>query len=193
MTDENIRIDKIKWYVYLDTNNNRVPQPICPIHHLRMRPVPPKYYDSFYRSYRDGYIGNATKLECQEGPHHIDIPRTFDQERIYVIDRIDAKIFKKMKTINLDDEAVLLVEDELKSKDGKYFINSRLVESKRGKQLVIYAGEKGKREKSQIFVEPEVKRLDFDRNDIHPDEVFAEVTAKFRDGSSHSIKKDVKK
>ena len=67
------------------------------------------------------------------------------------------------------------------------------MESKRGKQLVIYAGEKGKKEKTQIFVEPEVKRLDFDRNDLHPDEVFLEVKATYKNGTSYKITKSKKK
>ena len=156
-----------------------MPIPICPKHNLRMTPVKPY----------NGYLEDAMSLKCADGDNH-QIPRTISKEKQYVIDKIDARIFKNMKLLNLDDEAIPIAEDKTEIKSGKYFVKTRLINSKRGKQLVIYAGEKGKQEKSQIFVEPEAKRLDFDRNDIHPDEVFVEVTAKFRDGSTHSIKKN---
>jgi hypothetical protein len=117
------------------------------------------------------------------------IPRDFSDERQYVIDRIDAMVFKNMKLLNLDDEAVPIAESKAHSRDDKYFVTSRLMQSKRGLQLVVYAGEKGKPEKTQIFVEPEVRRLEFDRKNLHPNEVFLAVEAIFDDGSSHSIKK----
>lgn len=191
MDTKNIRIDGIKWFVYTDEKGIRTPQPLCPNHHIRMYPIPPLVYDSFYKRRVVGSIENSIELNCEEGPHILKIPRIFSKEKRYVIDRIDAKIFEGMKTVNLDDEAIPVAES--KDKNGKYFVTSKILETKRGPQLVIYAGETGKKTKAQIFAEPEIKRLDFDRNDLHPDEVFVEVTAKFKDGSSHSIKKDAKK
>ena len=63
------------------------------------------------------------------------------------------------------------------------------MESKRGLQLVVYAGEKGKTKKAQIIIEPEIKRLAFDQQDLNPNDVFIELKATFEDGSSHTIKK----
>ena len=188
-----IRIDGIKWWIVKSTAGNRLPIPLCPIHDLRLRPIPPIEYDPFYKKRMVGHPEDSRELECAEGLHKIGIPRKFNSEKRYIVDRIDAKVFKGMKVINLDNESVPVAESRVNSKNGKYFVKSQLMESKRGIQLVIYAGEKGKNEKTQIFVEPIVKRLDFDRKDLHPDEVFLEVTAKFNDGSSHAIKKDAKK
>jgi hypothetical protein len=58
-----------------------------------------------------------------------------------------------------------------------------------GQRLVVYAGEKGRKEKTQVFVEPDIKRLAFDQNDIHPSEVFVKLEATFRDGTQISMKK----
>jgi hypothetical protein len=38
-------------------------------------------------------------------------------------------------------------------------------------------------------VEPELKRMSFDQNDSHPNEVFTKVEATFKDGVSTTIKK----
>jgi len=182
---ETIRIDDIKWWI-TDSNAVRVPVPLCPEHHLRLQALPPRVRDR-YGAYKDGYEGNAVKLECADGPHQIDIPRKYDEEKLYVINRIDAKIFKGMKVINLDDEAVPLAKDKAVSKDGSFFITTQLMESKRGLQAVIYAGEKGSTSKTQIFIEPEVKRLAFDPKDLHPTDVFLKIEAIFSDGSKQSI------
>jgi hypothetical protein len=94
-----------------------------------------------------------------------------------------------MKFINLDDEAIPLAEYKINSKTEKYFITALLTDSKVGHRLVVYAGEKGKKEKTQIFVEPEIKRLAFDQNNLHPKEIFVALEAIFDDGSSASIYK----
>lgn len=185
MVQQIIRIDGIKWWVVTSKTGVRTPTPLCPNHDLRMRPIPPRVYIS--GTYSDGYEGNALKLKCAEGPHEVILPRTFNEEKLYVIDRIDAKIFKGMKVVDLDGELTPIAKEKLKSEDGKYFITSQLMESKRGLQLVVYAGEKGLSEKTQIFVEPKVKRVAFDQNDLNPADVFAKLEATFHDGTKHII------
>lgn len=175
-----VRIDKIKWLI-----SNDSPIPLCPKDDLRMYSIKKTPYGSYERDFRN--VG--TSLQCLDN-HIIALPRTYGDEIRYVTDRMNAKAVKNMKVINLDDEAVPIAESKSKSSNDKYFVISRLMKSKRGFQLVIYAGEKGKSEKTQIFVEPEVKRMDFDRNNLHPDEIFIEVIAKFKDGSKHSITKN---
>ncbi|MEO6761250.1 MAG: hypothetical protein ABI220_02625 [Candidatus Saccharimonadales bacterium] len=137
----------------------------------------------------EGHLEYATSLKCAEGPHELPIPRTFIEEKQYVIDRVDAKVFKGMKVLNLDDEATPIAKDKIKSKDDKYFVTSQLMESKRGLQAVIYAGQKGSPAKTQIFISPEEKRLTFDHKDLHPSDVFLKIEATFDDGSKQSITK----
>lgn len=186
MSRQIVRVDGIKWWVYENTNGARIAQPLCPYHDLRMKPIPPRIRTS--RGWTDGYDGNALKLECAEG-HTIDLKRKYNDQKSYVIDRIDAKIFKGMKVIDLDGELTPIAKEKLKSEDGEYFVTSQLMQSKRGLQLVVYAGEKGSGEKTQIFVEPKIKRLAFDQKDLSPTDVFAEVKATFVDGSSHALTK----
>jgi hypothetical protein len=184
-----IRIDSIKWWMTKLTNGGRLPVPLCPEHDLRLTAIKPRVYNSTRRGYIDGYSEDAVSLKCAEGPHEISIPRIFSDEQQYVIDRVDAKVFKGMKILNLDDEATPIAKDKIKSKDGKYFVTSQLMDSKRGLQAVIYAGEKGSPAKTQIFISPEEKRLAFDHKDLHPTDVFLKIEATFDDGSKHSIEK----
>ena len=59
---------------------------------------------------------------------------------------------------------------------------------KKGEQIVIYAGKKGAKYKSQIFIDPKHGKITFDQNDINPKDVFVKIEATFRDGSKASIK-----
>ncbi len=171
------RIDGVLWWVWQDTTNVRHVQPICPIHKLRMYPALHSYMK---------YPFQATRLKCEECADFHDLPRNYSKEEQYVVDKVDSKAFKGMKVFNIDDEAVPLAEEKLKSLDSKYFITALLTNSKTGLRLVVYAGEKGSKAKTQIFVEPEIKRLAFDQKDLHPTEVFTKLEATFSDGTKAS-------
>lgn len=176
MNDQYIVIDEIKWHV----NNIRQVQPLCPKHHLRLQ---------WLFSYGGQDYYERHELKCEECKEKFSLPRGFKREIQYVLDKIDSRIFRQAKFINLDNEAIPIAEDKKSSKDDKYFITSLLTESKTGKRLVVYAGEKGKKEKTQIFIEPEIKRLAFDQKDLHPTDIFTKLEATFSDGTTASLKK----
>lgn len=175
--DKTLRIDGLIWYLY--GTQKRFVQPICPTHKLRVYPFgQPAHYSHL-----------ATFLKCADCTELHKIPRPYDEEQRYVIDRIDAINFKKLEVINLDDESVPFAKEKISTKDDKYFITSLLTSAKSGIRLIIYAGEKGKVKKTQIFVEPNVKKLAFDPKDLHPNDVFAKVEVTFDDRSKSEIKK----
>ncbi len=174
MQEQYVTIDGVKWWII-----NRVAQPLCPIHNLRLRPAA----DSFTR------LGYASRtLKCEDCPKTYELPRDFAKELLYVIDKLDAKIFKGQKFINLDDEALPIAEDKI-SKNSKYFVTSLLTQSKVGLRLVVYAGKRGASQKTQIFVEPDIKRLAFDQKNLHPTDVFTKLEATFPDGTKASQKR----
>jgi hypothetical protein len=176
MDNQTVRVDGVIWYISKN-GNSRYIQPLCPKHHLRLK----------NHNNRADY--STDSLVCAECNDEYIFPRTISAEKQYILDKIDSKIFKQMKVLNLDDEAIPLAESKISSKDDKFFVTAILTESKVGKRLVVYAGEKGRKEKSQIFIEPEIKRLAFDQKDMHPTEVFLELTGTFDDGSSVTINK----
>lgn len=166
-------IDGIKWWIY---GSPRSIQPVCSKHNLRLYPFPSKFPAS------------AKFLLCEDCPKMYELPRTYAREKTYVLDKWDAQNFKKMKFINLDDEALPLAEG--KAKNDKYFVTAKLTKSKVGERLIVYAGEKGKKskkERTQVFVEPNIKRLAFDQTDMHPSDVFLKLEATFDDGTKHAI------
>lgn len=183
MNDQYITIDGIKWWVSTNTSGVRTPQPLCSIHDLRLRPIK----DILSTQY--DYLLNSYTLTCEDCRTPHKIPRTFQKEAQYVIDKIDSKLFKRMKFINLDDEALPIAEHKI-AKNSEYFVTSLLTKSKVGLRLVVYAGKKGANQKTQIFVEPDIKRLAFDQTNLHPTDIFTKLEATFSDGTKIIMSKD---
>ena len=178
---ELVKIDGVKWYIE-GKGTGRIPRPLCPKHDLRLRPIP--LYSEYYG--RDHELA-ARELRCYECPEPYEIRRTFNDELRFVLDKIDSRAFRAMKTINLDDEAVPLATDRIESKDSPFWLEAKLVESKTGPKVVIYAGDKRMRNKTQLFVDPQTQRLGFDQSDSHPTDVFVTVEATFKDGAKMTI------
>lgn len=177
MLKQGFIIDGIKWII-----GERPPKaiPLCPKDFIKLNPYPP---DSLF----------PRKLKCEECQKIYPLPRGYEEEQEYVLDKINSKKYKGMRFINLDDEALPIAKEKISSKDSKYFVTSLLTESKTGLRLVVYAGKKGKKKKTQIFVEPGIKRLAFDQKDLHPTEIFTKLEATFEDKTKSTLKKSAKK
>jgi len=176
--EEFITIDKIKWWVWTSENESRGTQPYCFKHNIRMYPE---------LIYGQKYPYQVNHLRCAECEKLYELPRTYDNEKQYVLDKVESKIIKGLKFINLDDEAIPIAED--KKKNSEYFVTSLLTESKLGLRLVVYAGKNGSNQKTQIFIEPGIKRLAFDQNNLHPTDIFTKLEATFQDGTKAGQKK----
>jgi len=187
--DKLIRLDGIKWFDTVDNVGQRNLTPICPQHNLRLSPV-----ILYEKTYRAGFVQDtpqsfdkSKQLRCDEGEgHFLDLPRQYGREKNYIADKIAATSFAKMPVINLDDEVIPVAQEELKNTD--YWVRAKVTESKSGTRLIVWAGSKSKKNKVQLFVEPELKRMSFDQNDDHPLEVFAKVEAIFADEVKTIIK-----
>jgi hypothetical protein len=188
VADKLIRVDGVKWWETM-AGTIRTPVPVCPEHHLRLNPVL-LYYSAYSagRTVAMAHSGNkSTQLKCEDDGRIFDLPRTFGEEKQYVLAKIDAQIFAKMPTISLDDELIPVAKKELKDTD--YWILAKVTKSKSGTRLIVWAGSKKDKNKAQLFVEPELQRMSFDQNDDHPTEVFAKVEATFKDGAKTTIEK----
>lgn len=173
MSEQLYRIDGVLW------KGEFVPEPLCPKHKLEM--------DAY--TYQDTHPNIYNHLRCEECEDDYLIPRDISAEKIYIARKLKSMRLKDVKVLNLDDEAVPIAQDKATSKNGKYFVTAILTESKVGQRLVVYAGEKGKKEKTQIFVEPDIKRIAFDQKDLNPSDVFTKLEGIFEDGTTIEIRK----
>lgn len=181
-------IDKIKWFIYPLNTGGRGVQPLCPEHHIRLRFVNRDIFDQRLRRTVPAGESKAVELECAEG-HIFKLPRMFSEEKVYVLDRIDALTFANVTYVYLDDIAVPVAVQEIKDKDSPIWVRTKVTVSKSGLRLIVWAGDKSKKSKAQLFIDPTVQRLGFDQNDDHPTEVFAKVEATFAKGVKVKIEK----
>ncbi len=185
-----VRVDGIKWWIATTTTGGRTAVPLCPQHNIRLDPQPGTYF-----SRSAGYLKKANStaktLLCEEGQHKFEINREYEKEQAFVLNKVDAKAFEKMSVLNLDDEAVPVASQELK--DTNYWVKAKVTTSKAGTRLLVWAGDKTAKNKTQLFIEPSLKRLSFDQNDDHPMEVFAKIEATFAENVTTSIAKSVEK
>lgn len=172
-----VRVDDIKWWITENDKGSRYPQPICPQHDIRLYPPISNAQNSW---------GEASKtLSCDEGPHLFQLSRVFVRQRRFVIDKVDAKVFSTKTFVTIDDEIIPVAREKLK--DSPYWVDAKVTKSKSGTRLIIWAGNRERKDKTQLFIEPELKKLSFDQNDTHPNDVFTIVEAKFLGGGSAKI------
>lgn len=166
---EAIRFDGIIWL-----KNGDYLTPICPIHRMEMD--------------RWVILGNEPNLlKCADCDDVYELPRTHTSEQDYILRKLRSKNYSDLKVLNLDDEQIPVASDKVEDPESPYFVTARLMQSKIGLRLVVYAGKKGAKTKTQIFVEPGIKRLAFDQKDMHPADVFASLEATFQDGTTQKI------
>lgn len=191
-----IIIDGIKWWDTISTAKTRLIVPLCLQHDLRLQPeyLSERVYSGGSTRYRKKSSDVSVQLRCEEDKGHlVDMSREYAIEKQYVMNRIDAQAFSKMPVLNLDDSAVPMAKDEIKEKDNPYWVRSKVTESKAGTRLIIWAGNKNAKNKTQLFIEPEIKKLSFDQNDDHPLEVFTKVEVTFADNVKAEIRKEANK
>lgn len=102
----------------------------------------------------------------------------------------ESKNLKDADIVDLDGYQVPIVKAVPPEKDSEYWAEVRINDTKRGKQLVVYAGKRGDADKTQMFLDLENDKITFDQNNMHPNDVFTKVTADFRSGKSATLEQD---
>lgn len=181
MEEKFYAIDGVYWIV---DKYNDIATPFCPKDRIELTY---KESDFFDWSEEAKYI---KEIKCEDCKKTYTLPRSLYNETKYVIEKAKAIDRKDYEIIDVDGiKTPVTKKEEINLKNG-YFCKHQIRDSKRGPQVVIYAGKKGKGHgKGQIFVMPEERRLSFDQTDINPADIFAKITAEFRDGTKHTIEK----
>lgn len=172
-------VDKILWTV---DKYNGVAIPLCSKDRIELFGVGNDYY---------GFATDEVidELECEECRKKFKLNRLLYDEKKYVIEKVLALDRKEYEIIDIDGMQTPVTKKIKINPNAEYFYTTQIRDSKRGPQLVIYAGKKGSNRKSQIFISEEERRLSFDQNDINPADIFAKITAEFHDGTKHTIEK----
>jgi hypothetical protein len=158
----------IKWW--MPTFEAVYAQPFCVLHSLPLTNPPYPLLHTFFKC-----------TDCKDSK---TVSRPTDQHKKYVADKLRAKEIAKMEVI--DHNGILVPVAKAKDKSGEYSITAQIMESKHGKQVVIYAGKKGYKN-TQIFVDTENHKLAFDHKDTSPTDIFTKIEATFKNGTKMAI------
>jgi hypothetical protein len=100
---------------------------------------------------------------------------------------LESASLKDAEIVDVDGYQVPIAKATPPAKDKEYWAEVRINDTKRGKQLVVYAGKRGSSDKTQIFIDPENDKISFDQNNIHPNDVFTKVIAEFDSGKKTTM------
>ncbi len=132
--------------------------------------------------------GDHIYLVCPNDDKRFDIPNhdywTFQRRFEATLKSVDLK---DADIVDIDGYQVPIAKATPPVKDDEYWVEARINDTKRGKQLVVYAGRRGAKDKAQIFIDPENDKISFDHNNIHPSDVFVRLTAEFDSGKKTTM------
>lgn len=96
---------------------------------------------------------------------------------------VESKKYSDAEIVNIDGDLISVQRSTIKDSD--YWVDVKISKDKKDKlQLMVLAGSKKDKEKTQLFLDIDNQKLSFDQNNYHPIEVFAKVVATFKDSSS---------
>ena len=95
---------------------------------------------------------------------------------------IESLDLKDAEIVSIDGYQIPIALAKPIAQDKTYWVEARINDTNRGKQLVVYAGRRGDRDKAQIFIDTENDKISFDQNNIHPNDIFVRLSAEFASG-----------
>ena len=118
----------------------------------------------------------------------IILDKSIEEKEKDFLDVLESLNYKDAEIINIDGELISVQKEEQKDKD--YWIEAKLSKNKKGQvQLMVLAGSKKQKDKTQLFLDPSNEKLTFDQNNDHPKKFFAKVIAVFKDSKSEIVEK----
>jgi len=182
MSDEKIKLyfwEGLNWNVNYDINGNPEPFALCPKQ---------KCYCRLTKS-KESYSKGEYKYCCIKCDFKITLTKAIEDKStdfLYVMDSLD---YKDAEIINIDGELIRVQRKEQKDED--YWIDVKMSKNKKGElQLMVLAGSRKNKDKTQLFLDPKNERLAFDQNNDHPSKIFTKVVGIFKDSKSEIHSKD---
>ncbi len=120
---------------------------------------------------------------CFKCGFKIILNSTIEEKASDLIDVLESEKNIDAEIINVDGELIKVQREEIKDSD--YWVDVKISKNKKGEaQLMVLAGSKKEKDKTQLFIDPKKERLAFDQNNDHPAKVFSKVTAMFKNSKS---------
>ncbi len=182
MSDEKIKLyrwEGLHWDIDYDINGNPDPFALCPKQKCHCRLIKSK----------EKYSIGEYKYCCIKCDFKITLNKSIEDKGIDFLYVINSLKYKDAEIINIDGELISVQREE--KKDADYWIDVKIAKNKKDElQLMVLAGSKKSKDKTQLFLEPKKERLAFDQNNDHPNQVFTKVIGIFKNSKSEIRSKD---
>lgn len=163
----------LHWVVNYDINGNPYYLALCPKQRCNCGLVKSK----------EKYSIGEYKYSCVKCDFKITLNKSIEEKSDEFEKIFESLRYKDAEIINIDGELIRVQREE--QTDDDYWIDAKISKNKKGDvQLMILAGSRKTKDKTQLFLDPQNERLSFDQNNDHPTKVFSEVVAKFKNSSS---------
>lgn len=177
MNDQNIKLylwEGLHWDVDWDINGNPYSQtPLCPKQKCNCK----------LKKSTESYQRGEYKYCCVRCDFKITLNKSIEEKASDLLEIIESQKYKDAEIINIDGELIRVQRDE--EKDDDYWVDVKLSKSKKGEvQLMVLAGSKKNKDKTQLFLDPKKERLAFDQNNDHPSKIFVKVLGTFKNSKS---------
>ena len=182
MNDEKIKLylwEGLYWDINYDLVGNPDPFALCPKQKCHCKLIKSK----------EKYSIGEYKYCCVRCDFKITLNKSIEDKCSDFIIAIDSQKYKDAEIINIDGELIRVKREE--KKDDDYWIDVKISKNKKDElQLMVLAGSKKSRDKTQLFLEPKIERLAFDQNNDHPRQVFTKVIGIFKKSKSEINSRD---
>lgn len=166
----------INWDIQSDAWDNLFGVPLCPKQKCNCALTKSK----------EGYVRGEYKYVCVKCDFKITLNKSIEDKSDDLVKILDSNKYRDAEIINIDGELIRIQKEEIRE-DG-YWISVSLSRNKKDDlQLMVLAGDRTGKHKTQLFADVSRERLAFDQNNAHPKEIFSKVEATFKNSKS-SIK-----
>ncbi len=167
------------WNIDYDINGNPDPFALCPKQKCRCK----------LKKFGETYYKGEYQYRCIKCDFKITLNKSVKDKAIDFLDVIDSLKYKDAEIINIDGELIRV--QRAGKEDEDYWIDAKISKNKKGElQLMVLAGSKKNKDKTQLFLEPKNERLAFDQNNDHPSRIFTKVIGIFKNSKSEIYSKD---
>jgi len=180
--------DKIKLYLWeglhwdIDYDINGVPynaNALCPKQKCNCR----------LKKSKEFYDRGEYKYFCPRCNFKITLNKSIEDKSLDFLDVIESQKYNDAEIINIDGELIKVSRKQITDLD--YWIDVKISKNKKDEvQLMILAGSRKSKDKTQLFLDPKNERLAFDQKDDHPTKIFAKVIVNFKN-SKHQISDEI--
>lgn len=169
----------LHWDIDYDINGNPCSQiPLCPKQKCNCK----------LKKSKEKYSIGEYKYCCSRCDFKITLNKPIEEKATDLLDIIESQKYKDAEIINIDGELVKVQREQITDFD--YWVDVKISKNRKDEvQLMVLAGSKKLKDKTQLFLDPKNEKLSFDQNNDHPTEIFSKVVAKFKN-SKHEISDD---